>query len=320
AGTGSGLGPVIGGTFSDASLLASEELRSRTGLLGALGMWNATSHRTATGDLRQQSAPAEAFDSWTLTSPVVVEWSRLQEDGADADALMAMRKLNYDVREVPKLLQAVNRIADADPRVRLSFFAEKKRLDERLAWLRGRISTASADVGMGTDWTGDFARAMAEVNRDTGILAFRSDLLEMARENLASARNVLSGDPAVHYYYGRTLQALAQDSSQRREAAAELLQAVQHDSYGQFNDAQLHWAVLLLDSPTRDDTAIREALQSYVEKYVAAHRSEDRSKWLPPDIGWIRNYMTASGTQGWVPKLPDGRPMTFSEASPSNPK
>ena len=292
AAAGAGLGRGIGGSGTDAALGA---------LIGG----------------------AAGYAVGSIANPRMnVAWDKVQEDEADKIAFKAALDADYDVREVPKFYVALQTSGTRDSRVTLGFIGERKRVRERIENCKDLIEKAyKADIEMKQNQgklIGDnpkFRHLMAELKRDNGIDALLSDMLDMARNNLAEAVSIRSNDPTAHYYYGKVLKLVGRTPEEKKLADESFVNAAKYDGRGQNFGAHLHHALAMMDEKTEaNKKLIVDELQNYVNTYVLFQYNNLRARLLPPNLDTIYEYMSLLGDTEWMPKLPNDAPM-FLDAS-----
>jgi predicted Zn-dependent protease len=249
-----------------------------------------------------------------LNRKVVVNWDRAQEDEADKMAFKAMLNAQYDVREVPKLYTLVENVVVKDTRATLGFLGEKNRVKERKEAANKLIADAyKADIEAqlkGAGFHGDSAghrNLMAELKRDNGIMAYYSDMLELARKNLEEAVAIRDNDPAAQYYYGKTLETIGRTPEEQKMAQQAFVKAAQFDRYQENFGSHLHQALMLLeDENSQNNAQLRKELDTYVTDYARYQLEYSKTLLLPPNINTISDYMRLYGAADWQPKLPEG--------------
>jgi predicted Zn-dependent protease len=128
-----------------------------------------------------------------LYKPLIVNWDQVEEDAADDMAFKAVLNANYDVREVPTLYTTMLKVATRDARVGLGFLGSRRRVEQRMEKAKDLIAgayKAEIDAKLKDGFLSSSAEhrnLMAELKRDNGIMAYYSDMFEMARKNLADA-------------------------------------------------------------------------------------------------------------------------------------
>jgi predicted Zn-dependent protease len=247
-----------------------------------------------------------------LNRKAVINWDRAQEDEADKMAFKAMLNAQYDVREVPKLYTLVENVVVRDSRATLGFLGEKNRVRERKEQANKLIADAyKADIEAqlkGSGFHGDSAghrNLMAELKRDNGILAYYSDMFELARKNLEEAVAIRDNDPAAEYYYGKTLETVGRTPDDRKMAQQAFIKAAQFDRQQENFGSHLHQALMYLeDENTQNNSQLTKELDTYVTDYATYQLEYSKSLLLPPNINTISEYMRLYGAADWQPNLP----------------
>lgn len=229
---------------------------------------------------------------------LVIEWSQFEEDEADEVALKSLLEAKVDVRQVPNLFLAMDKLAVKDDRVGMGFWGNRDRMRERLeavnTFLTANVKDSSPLVGNDPE----FRRLMAELKRDNGILSFHFDMLDSARANLEQAVDVRQADPVALYYYGKILEATARTEDERKTAGEMFIRAIQRDTANRAYGAYLHAAITLIDNGTPDQKRqATEYLAQYVEHYRQS-REEDAASVntnLPPHMDVLYDIQLRNG-------------------------
>jgi hypothetical protein len=230
----------------------------------------------------------------------VVDWNQFEEDEADDVALKTMLDAKIDVRQVPTLYLAMDKLSLRDDRVGMGFWGNRDRMRERLETVNKFVT---GNVKEGTALTGSdatFRRLIAELKRDNGILSFHYDMLEAARSNLEQAVDVRDSDPVALYYYAKILKATSKTPDEHAAAGKMFLRAMQRDSSNQAYGAYLHSAVTILDDATPEEKRqAAEWLSQYVDRYRRSKDEESATgnKNLPPHMDTIIDYMRRAGVE-----------------------
>ncbi len=217
------------------------------------------------------------------------EWDHVQEDQADDLAFKAVLGTSYDVREVPKLYQALDRAAARDTRIQLGFIGQRKRLKQRQEKAEDLINNAmKAEIELKAkngfiSSSAEHRNLMAELKRDNGIMAYYHDMFDMARTNLQDAVAIRDNDPAVHYFYAKTLKLVGRTDADMRQAKESFFKAAQLDKREQNYGAHLHLALMLARESGVDPKQVEAELDTYVTD--AARWSAERGAMAayPPE-------------------------------------
>ena len=235
-------------------------------------------------------------------------WSIVEENEADELGAKYMLNQGYDVREVPRLYASLGDIIVKDSRVGLSFFGDPRHIKERVGHIREQLKgplhdqiealqKSSGLVGSGAT----FPVLLSAAKRDNGILAMKSDLFAMARQNLEDALAQRSNDPAVHFYLSRVITLTAKTPEERRAAVSHITDAIRLDAdRGSIPDLHLEYAISLL---TQDNSANRDQIIGELKTYVALYQ-RDNAGGLPHNMSAIFDYFNLEGESGWY--LPPG--------------
>ncbi|MDX2033594.1 MAG: M48 family metalloprotease [Blastocatellia bacterium] len=241
-----------------------------------------------------------------------VDWETVQENDADAFAMGLVLDNLYDAKEVPKIYVAMEDVARLDERVQLGFLGHRPRIRERKEFvdraLEGQLKTRYAELLAAGKLMGsspDYNLVMAELKRDNGIEAFRFDMFQMARRNLAQAVNLRSDDVRATFYYGRVLRLIGRSEDELKAAEQYLKAAVSQDSFRQnMPEVQLQKALLLMD---KKDPASVQALKDYIIEYQRK-RVEDAmlQGTTPPNLETLYDLMRIFGKEmRWEPSRPE---------------
>jgi predicted Zn-dependent protease len=246
-----------------------------------------------------------------IDRPAVVEWDRAQEDEADKMAFKVLLDSRYDVREIPKLYATLESLSSRDQRMTLGFLGERNRVRERRENADKLIQQsykAEIAAGMGKGFIGDTANhrnLMAEVMRDNGIMAYYSDMFEVARKNLGDAVAIRDNDPETEYFYGKTLETIGRSDDEHRLAVQCFQKAAQFDTQKQEFGSHLHYAIALMeDQKHLDSKRVSAELDNYVAAWFQYLPEERKAEFLPPSIRSIYDYMSLYSPIEWHPKLP----------------
>src|SRR5207249_4226783 len=150
--------------------------------------------------------------------PKATAWDSVKERDADEFALRKSLEKNYDVREAPKLLIALEQTVTRDPRAGFGFHGSKVNIVDRKKHVQTVLdgtlkqelqNKSSSLVGSSPN----FSLLMAALKRDNGALALDYDLFEMAKSNLEQAEAIRSSDPMTQYYLGKVFRLTARTAA-----------------------------------------------------------------------------------------------------------
>lgn len=246
-----------------------------------------------------------AVETIERTPPVVKDWNRVQEDEADKSAFEWVKNAKLDVREIPKVYQALKDAGDRDDRVTLGFLGRSNRVRERAKKIDEMLTLEKGAAGFGKDMVvtdPDFDILMAEVKRDNGIMAFQYDMLDIARDNLEKAVAIKTSDPSALYFYAKILKETAKSDDERAKANDYFRRAALNDHRNLNFGAELHRAVALL-TPDATNAEKKEALsllRQYVENYYLASVQDRQKESYPPHLETIYDYMSRLGEFDYV--------------------
>lgn len=269
---------------------------------GALGHTAATA---LIGGAAGAATGALLSGGFSTPAQLNLSWNEFEEDEADSIALQTMLDAKIDVRQVPVLYLAMDKISAKDDRVGMGFWGNRSRMLERMQAANEFLKTVKDASGLtGTD--PEFSHLVAELKRDNGVLAFHNDMLDVARANLAQAVEVREADPVALYYYGKILNATARTEEERAEAQKMFARAVKADAINYAYGAYLHEATALIEKGTAaDKQQAAGLLEQYLAHYAAARRQERaRSEDMPPHLDTIVDYMHRAGFPDWQPGKP----------------
>jgi predicted Zn-dependent protease len=252
-----------------------------------------------------------AAAAFFLYRPLIVNWDQVEEDAADDMAFKAVLKANYDVREVPVLYTTMLKVATRDARVGLGFLGSRRRVEQRMEKAKDLIANAykaEIDAKLKDGFLSSSAEhrnLMAELKRDNGIMAYYSDMFEMARTNLADAVAIRDNDPAAHYYYAKVLKLVGRTPEDEKLSRDEFYKAVKNDTRDENFGSHLHLALLMARDRGADKDQITKELDAYVTDYAKLAFEDRVMRSFPPNLDTIYEYMTLFGDSGWRPKPPD---------------
>jgi predicted Zn-dependent protease len=250
-----------------------------------------------------------------LYKPLIVNWDQVEEDAADDMAFKAVLNANYDVREVPVLYATMLKVATRDARVGLGFLGSRRRVEQRMDKAKDLIANAykaeiEAKLKDGfLSSSAEHRNLMAELKRDNGIMAYYSDMFEMARKNLSDAVAIRDNDPAAHYYYAKVLKLVGRTPDDEKLARDEFYKAVKTDTRDENFGSHLHLALMMARDRGADKGQITQELDAYVTDYAKLTVEDRIMRSFPPNMETIYEYMTLFGDSGWRPKPPDLRAM-----------
>ena len=243
-----------------------------------------------------------------------VEWDKVQEDQADELAFKAVLSTSYDVREVPRLFLALDKASTKDARIQLGFIGKRKRLKQRTEKAEDLIKNAmKAEIELKAkngfvSSSAEHRNLMAELKRDNGILAFYSDMFDMARSNLAEAVAIRDNDPAAHYFYAKTLKLIGRTDEDMRLAKESFFKATKADTRHQNYGAHLHLALMMQREAGVDPKQVAKEMDTYVTGFAGWNAERQALVGYPPNLDSIYEYITLYGGEpNWKPHVPDLR-------------
>lgn len=294
----------------------AQQKKARTiGILGAVagaglgGAFGGSFSETASGALLGGAAGMLAGS--LLHRPLIVAWDKVQEDQADELAFKALLESTFDVREVPKLYVAMERLTTRDRRVGLGFMGDRNRITERKARageLIDKTYKAEIDAMMAKGVklaSAEHQNLMAELKRDNGIMAYYHDMFDMARKNLRDSLDTRDNDPAAHYFYGKVMQLVGRTEEDLQIARESFAKATQTDKHKQNYGSHLHLALLLSRQRDFDRKQVAHAIDTYVKTYAERMMFMGAMSAFPPNLDSMFEYMTLYGDPGWTPALPN---------------
>jgi predicted Zn-dependent protease len=270
---------------------------------GSLGGRLIAANQTA--GLGQSIGQAAGF---FLYRPLIVDWDQVEEDAADDIAFKAVLNASYDVREVPVLYTTMLKVASRDARVGLGFLGSRRRIEQRMEKAKNLIATAykaEIDAKLKDGFLSSSAEhrnLMAELKRDNGIMAYYSDMFEMARKNLSDAVAIRDNDPAAHYYYAKVLKLIGRTADDDKLARDEFYKAVKADMRDENFGSHLHLALMMARDRSADKNQVIQELDSYVTDYAKLTMQDCMMRAFPPNLDTVYEYMTLFGDTGWRPK------------------
>jgi hypothetical protein len=149
---------------------------------------------------------------------------------------------------------------------------------------------------------------MAELKRDNGIMAYYHDMFDLARTNLQDAVAIRDNDPAVHYFYAKTLKLVGRTDEDMRLAKESFFKATQLDKREQNYGSHLQLALMLARESGVDPKQVAAELDTYVTDAARWGYERGAMAAYPPNLDSIYEYITLyGGDPNWQPKLPDVR-------------
>jgi hypothetical protein len=189
------------------------EKQGRLALLGAVagaglgGAVGQSSGSTGNGATLRLDSEAIRFElSGLALRPLILSWDGLEEDAADEFALRRLAETGYDPHQACDFLGNLGSAVQRDIRVGLGYLGERRRIERRSATCGAVVAKMAKPASEGSFRDGkDSTRgsALAELQRDNGILAYYSDMYELAYKNLAEALAVRGSDSLAHEFYSR---------------------------------------------------------------------------------------------------------------------
>ena len=241
-------------------------------------------------------------------------WDKVQEDQADEFAFKAVINGDYDVREVPRLYAALEKAAVRDARIQLGFIGQRKHLKERQSRAEDLLNNAmKAEIELKAkngfvSSSAEHRNLMAELKRDNGILAFYSDMFDMARTNLQEAVAIRDNDPAAHYFYAKTLELVGRTDDDLRLAKESFYKASKADARRQNYGSHLHLALLMAREKGMDPKHVAAEMDTYVTDYARWNAERHAMMAYPPNLDSIYEYISLyGGDPNWKPRVPDLR-------------
>ncbi|HET8670589.1 MAG TPA: M48 family metalloprotease [Candidatus Saccharimonadales bacterium] len=238
-----------------------------------------------------------------------LDWNSAQENQADDFALKATLGKSFDIQEVPRLYAAMAQSAFKDNRMQLGFLGEPSRIKERAEYSEKLIGGAlkqqlneALKANQIRGMSPEFNLIMADLKRDNGIAAFYFDMFQLARMNLQQSVMTRSDDPLAAYYYGRVLRQVGRTKEELDLANQSLLKAISLDVRLEIPDAQLHRALMLMESKDAGNQAEAiQAFKSYITDYGRSRATSiSTDELLPPNLDVIYGYMRLLGEKTWT--------------------
>jgi predicted Zn-dependent protease len=288
----------------------------KPGLLGGLlgsalgaGLGGSGSNAVEGGLIR---AAAGVVGGLLFERPLIVNWDKVEEDAADEYALKRVLEAAYDVREVPNLYVAMQKVALRDTRVGLGFLGNRRRIEQRLEKAKTLLAGAyKADIETKLKTTGflstsaEHRNLMAELKRDNGIMAYYHDMFDLARVNLYEATAIRENDPAAHYYYAKVMKLIGRTEEDQKLARDEFNKAAKYDRHDENFGSHLHLAMMISREKDPDKKQITQQLDEYVTDYAQWNVTDRVMRAFPPNLETIYEYMTLYDDPGWAPKPPN---------------
>lgn len=240
---------------------------------------------------------------------IALDWNFAQENEADDFAMKATLGRSFDIKEVPKLYATLAQQAIKDSRFQLGFIGARSRLRERAEYaqklIEGSLQIQYQVALQGSQIKGvgpEFNLIMAELKRDNGIEAFHRDMFQMSRKNLQDAYSLRSDDPLTVYYHGRVLKQVGRTKEELEVAQQSLIRAMSLDTRHEIPDAELHRAIMLMDSKDSSNyPAAIAALKSYITTYGQKRALEIRNdQVVPSNLTILYGYLRLLGDKTWT--------------------
>jgi hypothetical protein len=256
-------------------------------------------------------ALAGSIAGFMLNRPLIVDWDRAGEDAADEYAMKAMLRASYDIREVPNLYVAMQKVAVRDSRIGLGFLGSRKRVEQRMEKSKDLIANAykaEIEAKLKTGFlstSAEHRNLMAELKRDNGIMAYYHDMFDLARVNLSDAVGIRDNDAAAHYFYGKTLKLIGRNPEDEKLAREEFYKAAKADVHDENFGSHLHLALMIARERDPDKKLVSQELDDYVSEYAKWAVKDRVMQAFPPNLETIYEYMSLYGDPGWMPKPPD---------------
>lgn len=296
---------------------AQERKIAKIGMIGALAggaLGGAIGKSVAAGMTGAAAGAGAGVIAGMLMNKTVshVSWDKVQEDQADEMAFKAVLNSTYDVREVPRLFVSLDKASMKDARIQLGFVGQRKRLKQRTEKAEDLINNAmKAEIELKAkkgfvSSSAEHRNLMAELKRDNGILAFYSDMFDMARTNLADAVAIRDNDPAAHYFYAKTLKLVGRTDEDMRMAKESFFKAAKADTRRQNYGSHLHLALLMAREKGIDPKQVEAELDTYVTDYARWNAEQHAMGLYPPNLDSIYEYVALyGGDPNWKPGKPD---------------
>lgn len=239
--------------------------------------------------------------------PKATIWEKAVERDADEFGLKVGLQKNFDIREAPKLLVALEQTVTRDPRVGFGFHGSRGNVMNRKEHVQSLLEgTLKEELQKKTQETligssPNFALLMAALQRDNGILALDYDLFELARLNLQQAEAIRSSDPVTQYYLGKVYRLTSRSVEERQKAQHHFLQAIRYDANRGFHpDPYLELALSMI---RENDPKLYPEIQKELKTYVLLYQRNNGGS-LPENMNILYDYLSMSGEEAWmVPRV-----------------
>lgn len=244
-------------------------------------------------------------------------WESVKERDADEFALKRALEKNYDVREAPKLLIAMEQTITRDPRAGFGFHGSKNNIADRKqhvqmvldGTLKQELQAKAQGSLIGS--SPNFSLLMAALKRDNGVLALDYDLFDIAKKNLEEAETIRSSDPTTQYYLGKVYRLTARTPEEKQKAQSHILQAIRYDAERSFYaDPHLELALTMI---RENDAKLYPEIQKELKTYVQLYQRNNAGS-LPENMNIIYDYLSMSGESSWMV------PRVVNVATPVGPK
>lgn len=226
-------------------------------------------------------------------------YGRGLEEEADVGGFDKMLAAGYDLRESPKVYQALLEDHGDPGNVEAFFFGSHPKLANRIASSEARVAALPA-ASLAAPPTGpaapddEFSRRMRSVVRDDARLNIEAGRLKLAAAELQRAKAALPEDPEVHFLLGKLKLAqadAASDATRRSRLVEEGRAALERSRRLGLDRPELDRELGLLAYRAEDWPAACEHFERYVETADDA-----------VDVSTIRGYLLELQRDGHCPR------------------
>ncbi|MGH9380143.1 MAG: M48 family metalloprotease [Thermoanaerobaculia bacterium] len=268
--------------FSIAALAAAVVLAGEEGDAWGEGEWARAARVGVLGDILLTLGLQLAF----LAS--VNGYGRGLEEEADVGGFNKMLAAGYDLRESPKVYQALLEDHGDPGKVEAFFFGSHPKLANRITNAEERVAalpaaSLSAPPTAPAAPSDEFSRRIRSVVRDDARLNIEAGRLKLAADELARAKAALPEDPEVHFLIARLKLAQADassDAAKRTRLLEGARAALEKSRRLGLDRPELDRELGLMAYRAEDWAAACEHFARYVDKAGGA-----------PDVSTIRGYL-----------------------------
>jgi predicted Zn-dependent protease len=190
--------------------------------------WPVASY-TGAGVLSRTAATIRGLSLPLATTAAIDGYGRALERDADRGALRAVVRAGYDVREAPRLFEALRQESRERGSLETFFFGSPASLNERIRMTRNLGTTMDASTATDPSRvkdTEEFQARMRPVVRDNAYEDVRAGRFALAQRQLDRVLAATPEDAVAHVYYGDLHRLRAQRARGANATTDELAKAL----------------------------------------------------------------------------------------------